>query len=140
MPLGDDDLINFVDRYGDNINKILQEDEDEEDVDEVQIEDQTGDAIQIDAPDTLKQITNSDLENGVNYDGPDKFKGVVYPNVNRVDTIRKWAWVVENDDGTLTAQFSNTFVEDIYGDFFYENDRGRFYHYKCNISNNVRCG
>ena len=38
MPLGNDDTISFVDRYGDNINKILQGNEADEDVDEVEIE------------------------------------------------------------------------------------------------------
>ena len=122
--------------YNDDTGRVENKDE-VQDTDETETEDVE---VQVEAPKDLSQITDEDLENGINYQGPDQFKGVVYPNVNTTDTIRKWAWVVENDDGTLTAQFSNTFVKDIYGDFFYENDRGRFYHYKCNISNNVRCG
>ena len=122
MPLEDDDLINFVDRYGDNINKILQADEDEEDVDEVEIEDeedeQTGNAVQIEPPDDLQQITDNDLEDGVNYDGPDAYKGVVYPETNRTDDIRKWVSISENDDGSLKVQIANTYVEDIYSDLF----------------------
>ena len=120
MPLEDDDLINFVDRYGDNINKILQADEDEEDVDEVEIEDeeQTGNAVQIEPPDDLQQITDNDLEDGVNYDGPDAYKVVVYPETNRTDKIRKWVSISESDDGSLKVQIANTYVEDIYSDLF----------------------
>ena len=91
-------------------------------MDEVEIEDeedeQTGNAVQIEPPDDLQQITDNDLEDGVNYDGPDAYKGVVYPETNRTDDIRKWVSISENDDGSLKVQIANTYVEDIYSDLF----------------------
>ena len=113
MPLGDDDLINYVDRYGDNINKILQADEDEEDVEEVDIEDESvGIPIQVEASDNLDQMTQGDIENGIDYDYD------WYPDGNRSDSVRRWASVVTNDDGTLTASILHAFLDDIYADLF----------------------
>ena len=100
MPLGDDDMISFVDRYGETINKILQSEEFEEDVEEIQIE----------APDDLDRITQDEINSGIDY------STYVYPAGNRVTYIRRWASVIKNDDGSLSVKLYSVILSEVYED------------------------